>query len=251
MNKISKKIQSLLHKDLRDESRIENDGNVSLFHRHITCKIDSLEMVESVNKEYKELKKNKTIFDYETHIWDLKRGSKLEFFEDNKDDIFEFKGERYFYNILADVITDIENPKSDGYTIIELIHYGSQYHEMMNEEEKTQFNELPDELEVYRGVRWFFEENEDVCDLISYSWTLNYDTALWFAHSSPKEGIVKDEKILEENEIDSKWKSVVFKYTIEKDSVLSYFSRRKESEILLNFEEIDTDEVEVIFPDDL
>ena len=104
---------------------------------------------------------------------------------------------------------------------------------MMNKEEKTKFNELPDELVVYRGVRWNLEEIEDVNDLISYSWTINYDTALWFAQTGSKE------------------KSVVFKYTIEKDSVLSYFTRRKESEIVLNFEDIDIDEVEIIFPNDL
>lgn len=233
MSNISKKIQSLLHKDLRGESRIENNGNVRLFYRHFTCEIDSLEMVESINKEYKELKENKTNFDYDDHIWSLKRGQKLNYFYENADDIFEFKGENYYYNILGDVLTDIENPKDESNTIIELIQYGNQYLEMMNKEEKTKFNELPDELVVYRGVRWNLEEIEDVNDLISYSWTINYDTALWFAQTGSKE------------------KSVVFKYTTEKDSVLSYFTRRKESEILLNFEDIDIDEVEIIFPDDL
>ena len=233
MSNISKKIQSLLHKDLRGESRIENNGNVRLFYRYFSCEIDSLEMVENINKEYKELKENKTNFDYEDHIWSLKRGQKLNYFYENLEDIFEFKGESYYYNILGDVLTDIENPKDESSTIIELIQYGNQYLEMMNKEEKTKFNELPDELVVYRGVRWNLEEIEDVYELISYSWTINYDTALWFAQTGSKE------------------KSVVFKYTIEKDSVLSYFTRRKESEIVLNFEDIDIDEVEIIFPDDL
>lgn len=190
-------------------------------------------MVENINKEYKELKENKTNFDYEDHIWSLKRGQKLNYFYENSEDIFEFKGENYYYNILGDVLTDIENPKDESSTIIELIQNGNQYLEMMNKEEKTKFNELPDELVVYRGVRWNLEEIEDVYELISYSWTINYDTALWFAQTGSKE------------------KSVVFKYTIEKDSVLSYFTRRKESEIVLNFEDIDIDEVEIIFPDDL
>jgi hypothetical protein len=241
MNKISKKIQSLLHNDLREESTIDKNGNVSLYYRHFAGDVTSIEMAESINKEYEELKKDKTSFDYDDHIWSLKRGQKLNYFEENADDIFEFKGEIYYYNILGDVLTDIENPKNECHTIIELIQYGNQFYEMMNEEEKTQFNEIPDELVVYRGVLWNLEEIEEVTDLISYSWTLNYDTALWFAQSSPTKEIVKVDKI------DKKYKSVVFKYTIEKDSVLSYFTRRKESEILLNFEEIDIDEVEIIF----
>jgi len=57
-------------------------------------------MVESINKEYKELKENRTNFDYEDHIWSLKRGQKLNYFYQILFEFFVFNN--YFNFILLE-----------------------------------------------------------------------------------------------------------------------------------------------------
>jgi hypothetical protein len=241
----SKKIKSKLHIDLQDETRIIEDGIIHLYNRHFNQKIINIEMVDKINTKYEDIKRNRTDFNYEDYIWGLWRGHKLKYFDDNKDDIFQFKGEKYYYSVLGDVLIDIERPKEECNTINELIHYGNQFHEMMNEEEKVQFKELPGELIVYRGVKWNKQEIDSEYDLITHSWTLDYDVAFKFSDSYVKGDTPNDD------DYNRRYKSVIFKYKIEKDSVLSYFTRRNENEILLDMFEIENDNVEIIYPDDI
>lgn len=230
MKTTPKKLKSKLHIDLQSDCLIRTNGELHLRNRHFSVHITTIEMVEEINKDYSELKEEKSTYDYEDHIWSLNRGMKLPYFTNHAEDILEFKGVSYYYKILGDVIIDIERPQNWKYEIIDLIYFSNQFKEMMNEDERKDFENLPDELVVYRGVLYNSEEVEDIYDLISCSWTLDYNVALFFTQL----GNTKD-------------RPIIFKYKVSKELVFSYFTRRKESEILLDFDQIDNDEVEIIY----
>ena len=70
-------------------------------------------------------------------------------------------------------------------------------------------------------------------DFLGNSWTLDYEQALWF---TDRKGFAPKEYPL------------VYGLTINKEDVLSYFSRGNESEILIDFTKIDIEKVEFLYP---
>lgn len=79
-------------------------------------------------------------------------------------------------------------------------------HLMMDEEERTFFNNLPDEITVYRGG----------VDDKGLSWTLDKSKAIWFASRNCQDYPVFTKRI------------------IKNDDAVCYFKGRNEEEILLN-----------------
>ena len=136
-----------------------------------------------------------------------------------------------YYEIVAEAYNDTENAWQYKNEVIELFYFGNQPHLMMGNDEKADFLELPDELKVYRGV--CLNEMDSECDFLGSSWSLDFDKAKWFATRS---GFEKSAYPL------------VFSMTINKGDVLSYFTRRNESEILIDYTKIDLEKVEFIYP---
>lgn len=82
---------------------------------------------------------------------------------------------------------------------------------LMDEDEYAVFLELPDLVEVYRGIN-----SQNRTDLKkTLSWTLSVDTARWFAHRYGEQGEV--------------WKGFV-----PKERIYAYFGRRGESEVIVD-----------------
>lgn len=65
---------------------------------------------------------------------------------------------------------------------------------LMNEVERTQLDALADPVTVYRGVTDYNAKN-----IRALSWTLDYDTAAWFAHRFGEDGMVYQAKIKKEH----------------------------------------------------
>ena len=87
----------------------------------------------------------------------------------------------------------------------------------MNKEEIDVYNNLPDEIVVYRGVK----PNSTYKAL---SWTLNLDTATWFADRFEKDG-------------------KVYKATINKKYVFTYIGERNEFEVVLDYRKLKNIEI--------
>ena len=82
---------------------------------------------------------------------------------------------------------------------------------LMNKEELEVFNNLDDELTIYRGVTSYNADN-----VKALSWTLDIDKAEWFANRFGEED------------------GTVYDAEIEKSHVLAYFGRRNESEEIVD-----------------
>lgn len=116
-----------------------------------------------------------------------------------------------FSELFADVWTGSENPNMDANcTLKEMIGWfkNSNKKKLMEEEEYSVWENLPNKFEVYRGVAKGRAK-------YGLSWTRNLDTAEWFAN---------------------RWDGdcYILKATIEKKHALAYFNSRDEDEIVVD-----------------
>lgn len=81
---------------------------------------------------------------------------------------------------------------------------------LMNEEERAAYRTLDDPVTVYRGVTSYNAKN-----IKALSWTLDRETAEWFAHRFGEEG-------------------TVYEAQIPKKYILAYFNGRNESEVVVD-----------------
>ncbi len=173
--------------------------------------------------------------DFESISWLIERPWRISWLYANKEIVIEKVGIPMYYEILGDVFNDTETAHKHKDEIIELFNYGGNPLLMMNEEELKQFNELPDVLKIWRGV----ESGEDVFEirLLGCSWTLDFEKALWFAKRG--RGPLNEEPY-----------PLIFELEIKKEEVLSFITRRNESEIILDYTKIDIERVKFIYPKD-
>lgn len=81
---------------------------------------------------------------------------------------------------------------------------------LMDEEEYAVYQSLEDSVTVYRGVTSYNAKN-----IKALSWTLDRDTAEWFAHRFGEEG-------------------TVYEAQISKEHILAFFNGRNESEVVVD-----------------
>lgn len=81
---------------------------------------------------------------------------------------------------------------------------------LMNEDEYDEFQALEDTVTVYRGVT-----SQNAKNVKALSWTLNYDTADWFAHRFGEDG-------------------TVYEAQIDREHIYAYFNRRNEHEVIVD-----------------
>ncbi|MBQ7827928.1 MAG: hypothetical protein IJY39_07065 [Clostridia bacterium] len=81
---------------------------------------------------------------------------------------------------------------------------------LMNDDEYDEFQALDDTVTVYRGVT-----SHNAKNVKALSWTLNYDTADWFAHRFGEDG-------------------TVYEAQIDREHIYAYFNRRNEHEVIVD-----------------
>lgn len=119
-----------------------------------------------------------------------------------------------FSKLFADAWVISENPNQDpNVSIKTLVSWFKQADKrvLMSDEDYQVYDSLPERITVYRGVG--FGRNPK-----GLSWTANRSTAEWFAHRFDTE----------DN------KGYIQKATIDKSTVLAYFNRRGEDEIVVD-----------------
>ena len=126
--------------------------------------------------------------------------------------INSFLSKKDYSIFLAEMWMQVEFPNSDiNVSQREFVRFfkKAKKQELMDENEYNIFQNLPDQIPVYRGLQPNAKE-------LSLSWTLDRSVAEWFA----KRFHNKDPKIVEA--------------TIQKKDVLAYFDGRNEKEIVLD-----------------
>lgn len=88
---------------------------------------------------------------------------------------------------------------------------------LMNEDEIKRLDNLPDSVTIYRGINDITNHPID-----GLSWTLDIDTAKWFANrfAKMKEGT-----------------SSIYKATIKKENIIAYFE--EETEVVVNYKKLE------------
>ena len=81
---------------------------------------------------------------------------------------------------------------------------------LMSDMERTQLDALADPVTVYRGVTAYNAEN-----IRALSWTLDYDTAVWFAHRFGEDGMVYQAQIKKEHIPDPQLRSTIHHLKLE------------------------------------
>jgi hypothetical protein len=100
---------------------------------------------------------------------------------------------------------------------------------LMDEEERQELADLESPVTIYRGVTPYNEKN-----VRALSWTLNYDTAKWFANRFDQTG-------------------TVYEAQVDKEHIMALFNGRNEAEVvvdpryLMNVERRITQEMGMIF----
>ena len=172
--------------------------------------------------------------DYQEILMLIERPWRLNWVYEFRELIKSKLGVEGFYEIVADAYSDTENAFQNKSETVELFYYGNQPQLMMDADEKTFFDQLPNELKIYRGV--YLNKKDDKYDFLGSSWTLDYEKAKWFA----------ERRGFRENEY-----PLVYSLNVHKEDVLSYFNRRNENEILIDYTKIDLDELEFIYTNEL
>ena len=118
-----------------------------------------------------------------------------------------------FSHILANAWVRSENPNNDANVSKEKLRSmfrRAEKNALMSEEELSQFNALPETVTVYRGVTSFNAGN-----ILALSWTLNPETAEWFAKRFEEDG-------------------TVYEASIGKEHIFALFNGRNEDEVVVD-----------------
>lgn len=115
--------------------------------------------------------------------------------------------------ILADIWVRTEAPNSDpnmSQNRLLVLFRKADPKYLMSEEEYEVFQNLPDTVTVYRGVT-----PHNAGNVKAFSWTLDHDTADWFAHRFDEDG-------------------TVYEAQIDKAHIFAYFGSRNEAEVIVD-----------------
>lgn len=135
---------------------------------------------------------------------------------------YRFLGLDDYSEALADIWTLVEFPNIDvNVSHKEFIRFFqmARKDKLMDAEEYKVYKNLPEKITVYRGT------GEDAKHLLGLSWTLDFEKAKWFA---------------------TRWnrKGKIYRGVIPKEAVLAYFSRRDESEVVIDYNKLmDVEEI--------
>jgi hypothetical protein len=169
--------------------------------------------------------------DYESILVQLDKHNRLEWFIKHYENIYENRDESTYYRLLREtlVLVDHHQPYLDNYQ--DMINIGNDPRLMMNEEERSMFERLPDPITVYRGVSANQDvTGEDIIRLIGNSWSLEREISVWFS--------VNHSKRFNKHKF-----PVILTYIVPKSEVISYFKDRNEEEIVLDHTNIDIEKI--------
>ena len=120
-----------------------------------------------------------------------------------------------YWEVLGQIYTDAENLCDNQHRLGRLLNSKRpKRHRIMDETERGEIEELPTELTVYRGYSLKKRSR-------AWSWTLDEDKAEWFARRCRIQRIKSGQPRIAQGRV-------------RKDDIVAYFSRREESEIVVD-----------------
>jgi hypothetical protein len=195
-----------LHEDLRPY--VEVGSYFPMIKHPLIFSIPYLEQMNPlVNMQYKQkkelVKKALKQKDYDSYIWLHERPFRLNAFTDIK---HKLKSKQY-WSILSDIWRDSENiwQNKPIWLYLFLLEIPNREY-FMSLEDRAAFNNLPNEIIVYRG----YDENNKS----GYSYTLDRKKAEWFARRFDKNG-------------------KVLKRKVKKEDIFAYTNQRGENEVII------------------
>jgi hypothetical protein len=197
-----------LHKDLVEY--VEQGSMFPMLRHPIIFCVPYFEQMNALtNKRYVEIKERVKQSleekDYKRYVWLHERPYRFNAFVEVKDN---FSDEDY-WETLADVWTDSENIHQNQLRWKELFESDRKNKQsFMSEDDLKFFNDLPEEITVYRGCTDGLNEE-------GFSYTTERDQAEWFANRFSK----ANPKVIER--------------TIKKEEVFAYTNSRGENEIII------------------
>jgi len=155
----------------------------------------------------------------------LSKPYRLSWLEENYDLITD---EKEYYEFLKDAYIDSEFPMSGFYEyedLLKLFWHKNYPKLMMDKDELAFYNQLPNELTIWRGIRVEDELDEEN---IGFSFTLDKEKAEWFAKRFSQDG---------------RGTPMLIEAKVKKDKILSVFLNRGEEEVLVSPDNINIKEI--------
>jgi len=151
-------------------------------------------------------------------------GTRLKKFLELSEEIYQRMGEEYYYELLRVLIQDPQKMINEKWDLIKILSNHDTL-PLMDDEEKIAFGFLPEKLKIYSGCS-IPDIDVNFENFLTLNWTTDYNEAIRNSRLGPGY-------------------PVVFKTEIEKNTVLAYFTRDGESEVLCNFIDILLSDMEV------
>jgi hypothetical protein len=163
---------------------------------------------------------------YDGVLLEVTKPFRTKWFLKNYKRIFKDVGEKKYYELLGEVLTDVEFHHYTKKSYSRLMSIGSDPLRMMNKSERRMYYKLPERFMIYRGIHSDRKiTSENFHRFVGNSWTVDRKISQWFS-----------------DRFDSDYK-VILSTEISKSQVLSYFTGRKEKEIFVDFEKLDYSQI--------
>jgi len=151
----------------------------------------------------------------------IEKPYRLSWLEENYDLITD---EKAYYEFLKDAYIQSEFPMDGFYEyedLLKLFWHKNYPKLMMDKDELGFYNQLPQEITIWRGIRVEEELDEEN---IGFSFTLDKERAEWFAKRFSQDG---------------KGTPILIEAKVKKDKILSVFLNRGEEEVLVSPDNIE------------
>ena len=160
----------------------------------------------------------------------IEKQYRLVWFIKNYKKIYSKVGEKKYYKLLGGILVMVDEHYKTKKHYSKLLYIGNDTRLMMNTLEKKEFNKLPNEILVYRGLYSKKKlDNLNFMKFVGNSWSLDVKKSVWFSGFNSMSNQVGNHYILQ--------------YKIQKENIVSYFSSRKEKEIFLDFNKIEMSKI--------
>jgi hypothetical protein len=161
-------------------------------------------------------------------IYRISKPQRINWFYENRKKIFRESGEKEYYLLLGEILTEIEFHYYNKESYSNLLYVGDTL-KMMSDDERELYDKLPECFTIYRGVN---HKNEIITqsnfrEFVGHSWSIDKEISIWFS----KRFDLKSQ--------------VVLSIEISKDQVLSYFSERGEQEIFVDYSKLDYSKIKI------
>jgi len=159
-------------------------------------------------------------------MFSISKGYKMKWFLRNYKKIYKDVGDERYFKILGDLVVDIDyETYLKHYS--KLLSHGKNPLNMMSEEDRIEFDKLPNKFIIYRGCG---TNNKKITPSVlkqmnGWSWTIDKKVSQWF---SERENF---------NQL------IIMSYEILKTDVLSFFTGRNEQEIFVDYNKINLSKI--------